>query len=132
MENRFHPLICTWISIILIMVVIPPALGDDSKIRLKVAVHQDFPPQYSLSRTGAPEGFAIDVISEIARRVNADIQFVVKENWTEMFDALRSGEVDLIPNQGITDQRQEWFAFTSPVETFPVRIFIRGGSKEVD
>jgi ABC-type amino acid transport substrate-binding protein len=47
------------------------------------------------------------------------------ETWQEAFDALRSGEADLIPNQGITERRLEWFAFSLPVETFPVSIFTR-------
>ena len=31
---------------------------DDDSIEVKVAVLRDFPPQYSLSRSGQPQGFA--------------------------------------------------------------------------
>jgi PAS domain S-box-containing protein len=119
------------VIILFIVVITAPALSENAKIQLKAAVLKNFPPQYSLSAGGDPEGFAIDVLSEIARLADADIHFVIKENWTEMFDALRSGEVDLIPNLGITDRRKAWFGFTSPVETFPVRIFVRKASKDI-
>ncbi|MDZ7663769.1 MAG: transporter substrate-binding domain-containing protein [Desulfotignum sp.] len=48
-----------------------------------------------------------------------------------MFDALRTGQADLIPNQGITDRRKELFDFTRPVETFPVSIFTRVNEKAI-
>jgi PAS domain S-box-containing protein len=131
MINRFRSILFCWVITFIVFVVIPFSFGSDSKIYLKVAVLEDFPPQYSLSADGVPEGFAVDTITEIARLANADIQFVVKTDWTAMFEALRSGEVDLIPNQGVTEQRKEWFVFTSPVETFPVRVFVRSTSKKV-
>jgi hypothetical protein len=34
---------------------------DDASIEVKVAVLKDFPPQYSLSKYGQPQGFAIDI-----------------------------------------------------------------------
>lgn len=105
--------------------------ADTNHSILKVAVLKNFPPQYSISAEGEPEGFAVDVIREIARLLNRDIRFVVKENWSEAFDALRSGEADLIPNQGVTEDRKQWFDFTSPVETFPVRIFVRSASNGI-
>ena len=51
--------------------------------------------------------------------------------WGNLFDALRSGEIDLIPNLGITQERKQWFAFTSPVETFPIVIFIRQSTFDI-
>ena len=38
---------------------------------------------------------------------------------------MRSSAMDIIPNMGITERRQAFADFTSPVETFPVSIFIR-------
>lgn len=118
--------------ILVLFTLVSNVSGDDTKLHLKAAVLENSPPQYSLSANGAPEGFAIDVILEIARIAAADIQFVIKKDYSEMFDALRSGEVDLIPNQGINEQHQEGVAFTSPVESFPVRLFVRSNSKEIN
>lgn len=131
MTNRYRSINSFWVAALLVFGIIPSSFSSDSKIHLKVAVLENFPPQYNISTDGVPEGFAVDTIAEIARLANADIQFVIKTDWTAMFEALRSGEVDLIPNQGITERRKEWFAFTSPVETFPISVFVRSTSKEI-
>ncbi|MCA1793751.1 MAG: transporter substrate-binding domain-containing protein [Desulfobacteraceae bacterium] len=104
---------------------------ESDPIRVKVAVLNNFPPQYSTSDAGEPQGFAIDIIEEIARLANLEIEYLVKNNWEEMFDALRTEQADLIPNQGITDRRKELFEFTRPVETFPVSIFTRVNEKAI-
>jgi ABC-type amino acid transport substrate-binding protein len=121
-----------WIVWLCALIWSVPVLGDEGRTRLKVAVLEDFPPQYGLAADGTPEGFAIDVIAEIALLANVDLTFIIKKNWTEMFAALRSGEADLIPNLGITQGRKKWFAFTAPVETFPVHIFVRSASEKID
>ena len=120
-----------WLLVLCSLAGIVPAAGETSRPMLKAAVLRDFPPQYSTSPAGQPEGFAVDVIHAIADLADVDIVFVVKDTWDQVFDAVRSGEADLIPNQGITEQRREWFAFTAPVETFPVRIFVRATSKGI-
>jgi PAS domain S-box-containing protein len=96
-----------------------------------VAVLRHFPPQYSTDADGRPEGFAVDVIKDVARLMDAEVTFVVKDSWGEVFEAVRSGEADLIPNQGITAERMNTFAFTAPVETFSVRIFVRASANGI-
>lgn len=99
--------------------------AEDSQIKLKVGVLKLFPPQYSLSDSGEPVGFAIDVIESISRKSGFVIDYVIKETWADLLIALESGEIDLIPNSGITDERKELFSFSNPVETFVIRIFTR-------
>lgn len=107
------------------------ASPPDDPIRVKVAVLKNFPPQYSLSETGHPQGFAVDVIEEIAGLANLELEYLVMESWTGMFEALKSGKADLIPNQGITERRKAVFAFSHPVETFPVSVFTRAHNTEI-
>ena len=94
-------------------------------IDVKVAVLKNFPPQYSLSEKGTPQGFAIDIIEEIGRLSHLKIQYVIKDTWVEMMNALQSGEVDIIPNMGITEPRRLVFSFSQPVETFTISLFVR-------
>ncbi len=53
-------------------------------------------------------------------------------SWGDASDALRNGQADLIPNQGITPERQKWLAFTSPVETFPIVIWVRQTTSNIN
>jgi PAS domain S-box-containing protein len=45
--------------------------------------------------------------------------------------ALREGEIDLIPNLGITPIRKQWFDFTRPVEAFNISVFVRTSTKNI-
>lgn len=92
---------------------------------------RDFPPQYSLDTSGQPQGFAIDIVESVAKIANFKIKYLVKETWQEMFEAIKNGEADLIPNMGITDRRKDLFSFSRPVETFSVSIFVRESENKI-
>ena len=49
-------------------------------ISVKVVVLKDFPPPYSISDKGKPQGFAIDIIEEIAKIANLKIEYIIKNN----------------------------------------------------
>ena len=95
------------------------------KISVKIATLANFPPQYSLDDNGEPTGFAVDVMNQVADFANLAPVYIVFNSWPDAHQALRSGTVDIIPNMGITERRRAFADFTSPVETFPVSIFIR-------
>lgn len=125
-------MLCLWIAAIgtaAICFLSPAAAAGP--VHVRAAVLKNFPPQYSLSKTGKPQGFAVDVMEAIARLADFNIEYMVLDNWQEMHDALESGKADLIPNMGITERRKEWVAFSLPVETFPVSLFVRIHEKEI-
>lgn len=95
------------------------------------AVPSSFPPYYQLDSRGQPTGFAIEIMDEIARQAGIRIRYEAKGSWTAVFNAVRSGEVDLIPNVGATKARESFLAFTIPVETFAISIFTRKSTSEI-
>ena len=105
--------------------------AEGEELHVKVAVLTHFPPQYETSKSGEPSGFAVDVVEAVAELADFKIEYVVLENWSALFEAMKSGRADLVPNMGITDRRKEWFLFTRPVETFSVSIFVRNNSHEI-
>ncbi|MCA1795412.1 MAG: transporter substrate-binding domain-containing protein [Desulfobacteraceae bacterium] len=121
-----------WMVFISVFILSIPCLVNAlESIRVKVGVLKDFPPQYSISKSGEPQGFAIEIIETIARLENLEIEYRIYDTWAEMFEALKTGHIDLIPNQGITKERKQWFAFSDPVETFPVSIFTRSNEHQI-
>lgn len=102
--------------------------ATDKKV-LKAAVPASFPPYYQLSNDGSPQGFAIDVMNEIARRAEIEVEYQVMDSWPLVLDAVRSGNSDLIPNIGKSQERSEFLDFTSSVETFNISFFIRSDSR---
>ncbi len=93
---------------------------------IRVGVLEDFPPHYETQAvTGEPRGFAIDTFKAVAQISGIRYRFVVYDNWSEALNAFRAGDIDLIPNLGVTEERQSYARFTAPLETVGVRAFIR-------
>ena len=121
-----------FVNLIFGFVFVHSSIADQSEpLEIKAAVLKHFPPQYNLTENGEPAGFAIDVMNEIAEIADIRVEYLLKDNWEEVFESVKSGRADLIPNQGITEKRKEFFAFTSPVETFPVSIFVRKSTNDI-
>ncbi len=117
------------LAVLLALSLLGVAIAQDSfhrkPIQVTAAIPRNFPSQYLLDEKGKPTGFAIDVMEQVAALAGLQVTYQVGATWHDVIEALRQGKVDLIPNLGITPQRQADFAFTTPVETFPVSIFVR-------
>lgn len=124
---------CGAFFLALILSVPPGALLADANdsTALVAAVPANYPPQYSLNAQGQPTGFAIEVMDEVAKLAGVTIRYKVETTWPETIRALREGEVDLIPNLGISEDRKAVFAFSIPVETFPISIFVRRANQSI-
>lgn len=109
-----------------------PALQMPPLPAMTVVVPHSFPPQYQVDENGRPTGFAIDIMDAVARRANLNINYRVEENWLATMAALRTGQADIIPNLGITPERQRDFDFSQPVETFSISLFVRDGFDGID
>ena len=124
-----------WMVVVGLAVLHSPHPGDcqaeGGPLHVKVAVLKHFPPQYETSKSGEPSGFAVDVVEAVAEIAGMKIEYVVFGSWSELYEAMKSGRADLVPNMGITDRRKEWFLFTRPLETFSVSIFVRKNSHEI-
>ena len=120
-----------FITIGMLYLVSLSVLAKNSNNILRVAVPEQFPPQYTLDSKGKPTGFAIEVFNVLAKKINRPVEYVVKKNWTEVFKALQSGEADVIPNVGVSDKRKNSFNYTRPVETFSLIITVRASNKSI-
>lgn len=96
-----------------------------------VSVLTNFPPHYQIDDTGQPHGFAVDVMEHVAQLADIEISYQSVPLWSDALAALEQGEVDIIPNLGITPARKVKYAFTRPVETFPIGLFVRDASEGV-
>ena len=99
--------------------------------KLVAGVPGDFPPQYIISDSGEISGFGIDMMNALAHRAGVPLEYRVFHSWNEAQAALRSGEIDLIPNMGITPGRAAFSHFTIPYETFPITLIKREGDTRI-
>jgi len=101
------------------------------KQHVVAVVPRHWPPQYSVDENGHPSGFAIDVMEAVAARAGLSVAYRVVDSFAKAISALKSGDADLIPNVGIIERRKKFFAFTAPVETFNVSIFVRDDTHDL-
>ncbi len=94
-------------------------------------VPRHWPPQYLVDQNGKPAGFAIDVMNEVAARAGLTVTYLIDENFSTAVDTLTRGNADLIPNSGIVPERMAGFAFTVPVETFAISLFVRDDNDSI-
>ncbi|MDM8556089.1 transporter substrate-binding domain-containing protein [Desulfococcaceae bacterium HSG7] len=126
LRKPYLPVIISFfIAIVFSQTLAPDKSCADHFHDVTAAVHSDFPPYYTVDKNGRPQGFAIDVTEHIAKISGLRITYLVKNSWTEIIQAVKREQADLIPNIGISPARDEWLDFTAPVETFGIRIFVR-------
>lgn len=106
---------------------IPPALLQE----VTVAIPANFPPDYLIDEQGNPAGFAIEILEEIGRGAGLTLDYEIKNTWEETLEALENNQVQLIPNLEINPERFPEFAFTTPIQTVPISLFIRQANSEI-
>ncbi|RII30828.1 MAG: hypothetical protein CXR30_03180 [Geobacter sp.] len=94
--------------------------------KVVAVVQTDFPPTFFRSHNnGQPQGFAIDLMNEVARRAGIKVEYVFGKTWEEGQQMVLNGRADIIPDLTIDETRKKLFAFTIPVETLPVSYVVR-------
>jgi signal transduction histidine kinase len=97
----------------------------------RVAVLRDFPPLYMEDSQGRPTGFAIELLEAIAAEAGFSIEYIASENWGTAAQLIRDKEADIVPGYGINDYRLAEFDFTVPMESIPVRVFVKKGDRRI-
>ena len=120
---------------LLFLAVAATTSADDGSSQARrhviVGVPQSFPPYYRLDEHDNPSGFAVDAMNEVAKQAGFNVTYRVKKNWTEIFKAVRTGDIDIIPSLGISEDRKQYIVFTQPVDTFRIVLFVRNDTQGV-
>jgi len=74
---------------------------------IKVGIYQN-PPLVIIDQQGAPSGFTIDVLKEVATKNGWDLQFE-KYEFAECLQALEEGRIDLMPAMAYSNNRNSVF-----------------------
>jgi len=81
--------------------------------RVYRVAYDNAPPYSGLSRAGAPEGLAVDILTEAANRRGIKLQWVPVLNGN-INQALSAGVVDFWPIVSVTPERKRKFHITEP------------------
>ncbi len=107
---------------------------DDSLRRVKSAgkisfgMSSDYPPFTFYNNKGELEGFDVDVAREIAKRLDVELNLVVRK-WNGIIDGLLDGSYDaILGSMAITEDRERIVAFSTPYYHSSVQVMIRKGA----
>lgn len=90
-----------------------------------------YPPQSSRTPTGEYEGFDIDVINEIAKRLGVDVEFVTPP-FNAIVSGSWSGRWDIsVGSVTITPERQKVLHFTPPYYYTPASIAVHSENTDI-
>lgn len=103
----------------------------DNQQTLLAVFPAHFPPIFDATKNNVPTGFGIEVMEEIAARAGLHISYQSLPNWQATSAALQTGKADLIPNMGITPERQQEFDFSLPIMRMSVSLYVRAGLPEI-
>ena len=82
--------------------------------KLVIGIDDDFAPMSFHDERGNLVGFDIDLATEAAKRMNAEVEFKPID-WDNKEKEIVSGNIDMIWNGlDITDQRKEYMIFSKP------------------
>jgi len=92
---------------------------------LKVGFISDYEP-FSYLEDGKGKGFAVDLAHEIASATGLEM-VPVYDNWSNLLEAFRAGEIDIISNMSRTAEREDYTLFSREYHRIPNAVFVRSG-----
>jgi putative amino-acid transport system substrate-binding protein len=97
---------------------------------IKVGMSGNYFP-FTFSKNDQLQGFEVDLWQEIAKRNNAQVEFITV-NFSGLFGMLETGRIDTISNQiTITPARSEKYAFSQTYVYDGAQVVVRKGNKDI-
>ncbi|MCM2972344.1 amino acid ABC transporter substrate-binding protein [Larsenimonas suaedae] len=97
---------------------------------IKVGMSGNYFP-FTFSKHGELQGFEIDVMNAVGKRIGEDVTFVTA-SFSGLAGMLDSGRVDTIANQiTITDARKAKYAFTQPYVYDGAQVVVKKGNDSI-
>jgi diguanylate cyclase (GGDEF)-like protein/PAS domain S-box-containing protein len=104
-----------------------PDIATASPDAIRIGYY-DNPPKIYRDDNGDPTGFWPALLREIATREQWNVQWIHCK-WADCLPQLRAGNIDIMPDVGLTDKRATRYAFSSePVLISWSRIYVAAGS----
>jgi len=87
---------------------------------------------YRNKKTGEAAGFAVDVTNEVSRRAGFSVSYKFGANWDNIREGIQRGDADMGPGLSISADRQKYYSFSEPFDTFLISFFTRAGSGKAE
>ncbi|MBF0189146.1 MAG: transporter substrate-binding domain-containing protein, partial [Magnetococcales bacterium] len=84
----------------------------------------DYPP-INFNERDLPEGYSIDFMNLVARKLGIELTFVTGPTWDGFMEMVRNRRLDIMVNIVRTDEREKFLLFTDPYVDNPPAIITR-------
>ncbi|MEI8634276.1 transporter substrate-binding domain-containing protein [Vibrio sp. PP-XX7] len=80
---------------------------------LRFSNEENWPP-FDFSHSGQPQGYSIDLISLIAKKLGLKVEYSNGYTWKELVDLFKKRKLDVLHSVFYTPQREAWERFLNP------------------
>ncbi|MDW6003350.1 HD domain-containing phosphohydrolase [Vibrio mangrovi] len=80
---------------------------------IRVSNEENWPP-FDFSYSGQPQGYSIDLLNLLARKLGLTIEYSNGYTWTELVDLFQQQKLDMLHSVFYTAQREKWGLFSQP------------------
>lgn len=100
--------------------------------------HKDRPLKLSLDpytgmdyfkSNGQAQGYLIDFLDYVEKDLGLEIEIVDNLSWSEVLEALKNNEIDIIFGANVTAERLKTMTFTVPIYKYPYSVYTLKNSK---
>ena len=114
-----------------VTLAIPAVAADLGGRILNIGSDTTYPPHESINADGVVEGFDVDIVAEICKKINCQPNWVTTA-WDGIFTALADGQFDMVVSGvTITDERDKTVDFSDPYIIVQQGVLIRVEDKGV-
>ncbi|MCR9256229.1 MAG: transporter substrate-binding domain-containing protein [Alphaproteobacteria bacterium] len=108
------------------------AAGTASAETMKVAADVGYAPHVMASVTGGVEGYNVDIIEEMAKRMGVEAE-VIDQEWSGIFAGLAAGKyVVIIAPTTVTEERAKNMLFGEPYFEVNYQFLIKKGAPQIN
>lgn len=122
-----------WVVLTLLIILITQAKTISADNRDVVvyysATEYDYPP-FSVTDDGEADGFSVELMNAVAEEMGIQIEWKI-DQWTVLKEALKNGELDMLPLVGYTEERDQYYDFTVPYIVMRGNIFVREDNESI-
>lgn len=120
----------------IVMSLFPDENGDidvNKFDRIVAVIPEDLPPTYFKNKkSGKPDGFAVEVMKELAKALDIKVEYKFAKAWDEILALVLSKEDHIALNVGVSDRRQKLFLLTDTTETTTMSLVILRDNDKID
>jgi len=109
-----------WVIVVLLLVasvvyfvISGSNTAQKERIQVTVGIYDNHPKVF-IDAEGNPKGIFVDILQSIAHIENLDLQFRTGE-WAGLFDDLKAGRIDILPDVAYSEERDSVFKLSVPV-----------------